>query len=155
MLSLVPPLCGGTHAATLRVAVFSQNTRKEPLMTVNGATKPQDTDRVDTPAFTPHVDIFETENELLLLADMPGVKPENIDLHFEKGELTMQGKVTPRNNVGYLFHEYAVGDYRRTFAVREEINPTKINAEYKHGVLTVRLPKREEVKPMKISIKAG
>lgn len=113
------------------------------------------TDREDTPAFAPHVDIFETENELLLLADMPGVKPENIDLHFEKGELTVQGKATPRNNVGYLFHEYAVGDYRRTFTVREEIDPTKINAEYKHGVLTVRLPKREEVKPMKISIKAG
>lgn len=117
--------------------------------------KNQENGREDAPAFSPHVDIFETDHAVLLLADMPGVKPENIDLHFEKGELTVFGKVTPRNNVGYVFHEYAVGDYRRTFSVRDEIDPTKIAAEYKHGVLTVTLPKREEVKPMRIAIKAG
>jgi HSP20 family protein len=124
-------------------------------MAVNQATRSQETERDESPAFSPQVDIFENEQELLLLADMPGVKPQDIDLHYEKGELTIFGKVTPRNNVGYLFHEYAVGDYRRTFTVREEIDPTKITAEYKQGVLTVKLPKREEVKPMKISIKAG
>lgn len=106
-------------------------------------------------AFAPHVDIHETEHELLLLADMPGVKPEDIDLRYEKGELTVHGRVMPRNNVGFLLHEYAVGDYHRTFTVRDEIDPTKIAAEYKHGVLTVRLPKRDEIKPMRIAIKAG
>lgn len=124
-------------------------------MAVNQTTKPQDANREESPAFAPHVDIFENEQELLLMADMPGVKPEGIDLHYEKGELTIHGKVTPRHNVGYLFQEYAVGDYRRSFTVREEIDPTKITAEFKQGVLTVKLPKREELKPMRIAIKAG
>jgi HSP20 family protein len=123
-------------------------------MALNGK-KTTDTDREEGLAFAPHVDLHETENELLVVADMPGVKPENIDLNYEKGELTVHGKVTPRGNVGFLLHEYAVGDYHRTFNVRDEIDPTKISAEYKHGVLTVKLPKREEVKPMRIAIKAG
>ncbi len=108
------------------------------------------------PQFTPRVDVHETEQELLFCADMPGVRPEDVHLRYEKGELTLVGKVMPPQTVGTeRLHEYEVGDYVRTFAVHESVDSEKISAELKHGVLTVRLAKREETKPREIKIQAG
>jgi HSP20 family protein len=105
--------------------------------------------------FTPRVDILETSDELLLYADLPGVKPEDADVRFENGELTIHGCCKPRQEeTNYLFSEYGVGDFHRTFSMAEGINPDKISAELKHGVLTVHLPKAEAVKPKKIAIKS-
>jgi len=105
--------------------------------------------------FTPRVDILETAEELLLYADLPGVKPEDVDVQFENGELTMHGRCNPRQEeVNYLYCEYGVGDFYRTFNIAEGINPDKISAELKNGVLTVHLPKAEAVKPKKIAIKS-
>lgn len=106
--------------------------------------------------FTPRVDVWETDHELLFHADMPGVKPEEINLNYENGELTLHGRVAtvPEHPRAFL-NEYGVGDYFRTFTINEEIDPGKISADYKQGVLTVKLPKREEVKPRRISISAG
>lgn len=106
--------------------------------------------------FTPLVDVFETEHELLFRADMPGVRPNDIHLRYEKGELTLFGKVMPAETVGTeRLREFEVGDFVRTFQVHESIDPDRISADLKNGVLTVKLPKREEAKPRKISIQAS
>jgi len=120
----------------------------------NGIANPRAEDTRNTSYFTPRVDIVETDKELLLYADMPGALPHDIDLRYEQGELTLRGKVQPRETVGNLvFGEYDVGDFYRVFAVHETIDPAKIEAEFKNGVLTVHLPKQEAVKPKQVPIK--
>ena len=107
--------------------------------------------------YQPHVDILETAEELTLIADVPGVKNDAIDIDFEEGVLTIQGKVEPRygGNVGLLLNEYGVGDFHRTFRVSEKINFGRIHAECNDGVLVVHLPKAESVKPRKIAVKVA
>ena len=104
--------------------------------------------------YRPNVDILEAPDELLLLADMPGVKPDEIDVRFEDGELTIRGPAAPRQNpeTNYLLMEYGVGDFYRTFRVSEQINAAKIRAEYSDGVLRLHLPKVEAAKPRKIQV---
>lgn len=109
-----------------------------------------------TAQFSPLVDVFETEHDLLFFADMPGVRPEDVHLRYEKGELTLTGHVKAGEAFGAeRLHEYEVGDFVRTFTVHESINPDTISAELKNGVLTVKLPKREEAKPRQIKIQAS
>lgn|ERR1035438_8926136 len=104
--------------------------------------------------FTPRVDIVETDADLFLYADMPGALPHDIDLRYEQGELILHGKVQPREPHGRLvFGEYDVGDFYRVFQVHETIDATKIEAEFKNGVLAVRLPKQEAAKPKQVPIK--
>jgi HSP20 family protein len=104
--------------------------------------------------FTPRVDIVETDADLFLHADMPGASPENIDLRYEQGELILHGKVQPGAPRGRLvFGEFDVGDFYRVFQVHESIDAAKIEAEFKNGVVTVRLPKVEAVKPKQVPIK--
>jgi len=130
---------------------------------VNGPAikKEQRTER-DTPEgtldlwFTPRVDIMGTEEESLLLADLPGVKPEDVDVRFENGELIIDGRCAPRHQgANYLLSEYGVGDFYRAFTVSERIDWRKISAELDNGVLTVHLPKAESAKPRKITVKGG
>jgi len=106
-------------------------------------------------AFTPRIDIVENADELLLFADLPGVRPDDLDVRFENGELVLHGKCAARNeNVNFLLNEYGVGDFYRTFSISEAIDSSRIAAELKNGVLTVHLPKTEKVKPKRISVKA-
>jgi HSP20 family protein len=103
--------------------------------------------------YTPRVDIRETEDELVLCADLPGVKPEDADVHFANGELVIQARCAPRQPAAnYLCWEYGVGDYYRAFTITEEIDAGKITAELKNGVLTVHLPKSDAVKPRRITV---
>lgn len=105
--------------------------------------------------FRPNVDILEKADELLLLADVPGASGgDAIDIKFEEGELTLRGKVEPRQGPDqqYLYQEYGVGDFYRTFQISESIDASKISAEYGNGVLTLHLPKAESVKPRKIAV---
>src|SRR5438270_107722 len=98
--------------------------------------------------FTPRVDILETDKELLLVADVPGVRSEDVELHFENGQLVLTGHVKPHNNNHqFLVREYEEGDFYRAFAIHESIDATKIEASCKQGVLIVHLPKVEAVKP--------
>jgi len=106
--------------------------------------------------FQPRVDIFETDNELTLYADLPGVRPEDVDLRFEGGELILQGRVQRRERAGQaLLGEYEEGDYFRVFQIHESIDSTRIEAECKHGVLKVHLPKVEAAKPRQVTVKAN
>jgi len=106
-------------------------------------------------SFTPRVDILETDKELLLVADLPGVKNEDVELHFEKGQLVLTGRVKQGSGEkSIVLREYEEGDFYRAFAIHESIDASKIEASCKHGVLTVHLPKVEAVKPRQIAVKA-
>jgi HSP20 family protein len=106
--------------------------------------------------FTPRVDIYETDKELTLLADVPGVRPEDVDLRYERGELLVHCKVQPRQPHGVtLLREYEVGDFYRAFAIHESIDSSRISAECKNGVLIVHLPKVEAAKPRQISVQGS
>jgi HSP20 family protein len=106
--------------------------------------------------FRPNVDIVEQNDELLVVADVPGAKSDTIDVKFEDGTLEIEAAVEPRQSDGRgcLLHEYNVGDYYRSFQVSEAIDASKISAQYADGVLTLRLPKAEAVKPRKIAVAA-
>jgi HSP20 family protein len=105
--------------------------------------------------YTPRCDIFETDDELVVCADLPGVEPGDADVRFENGELTIFGTCASRQmGVNYLDYEYGVGDFHRSFSIGEAINSDKIAAELKNGVLTVHLPKNEAAKPKRIAVKA-
>jgi len=107
--------------------------------------------------FTPAVDIFENEKELTLLADMPGVKSENLTIGINKNVLTMSGEVNApegENETEFL-REYETGKYFREFTLSNEIDQTKIDAVLKHGVLRLKLPKVEAVTPRKITVKTA
>ena len=105
--------------------------------------------------YRPNVDILEKDDDLTLLADMPGITAQDIDISFENGVLTLHARVQNRQpeNAEYLWREYGVGDFYRTFQVSEEIDSSRISGEYKNGVLTLHLPKAERAKPRKIAVK--
>jgi len=102
----------------------------------------------------PRVDILETEHEILLLADMPGVRPTDVDVRFENGELTIHGRRTPlQNGKRRVLSEYEPAHYHRAFRLSEDVAADRIEAELKNGVLMVHLPKAEAAKPRKIAVK--
>lgn len=108
------------------------------------------------PLFRPNVDILERADELTILADIPGASPEDIDIRFENGTLTIHAKVRKRQarDTGYALTEYGIGDFQHTFQVSETIDSQRINAEYRDGVLTLQLPKIETARSRKIAVKA-
>lgn len=123
----------------------------------NNANAPARVERAySAPMFSPNVDILENADELTLVADVPGVTPDSIDIQYEQGELTLRGRVAPRNQQNtYLLNEYGVGDFYRVFQLGEGVDNAKISAEVANGVLTVHLPKLERVKPRKIAVQGA
>src|SRR2546427_663296 len=86
------------------------------------------------PVFVPRVDICDNGSELLMFADLPGVRPQDVDLRFENGQLMLKGKVQPRNQGKAMYRqEYQTGDFERTFELHESIDSRKISAECKNG----------------------
>ncbi|MHB8954013.1 MAG: Hsp20/alpha crystallin family protein [Pirellulaceae bacterium] len=105
--------------------------------------------------YSPRIDIWETENELVLYADMPGVRADDLEIQFENRELRIHGKVRPRHeNINFLYGEYGIGDFYRTFTIGESIDAEGIAAEVRDGVLKLHLPKTEAVKPRRITVKS-
>lgn len=108
------------------------------------------------PVFTPAVDIYETKDALVVLADMPGVDQSGVDIHLEEGTLTIRGKVAAEEEAKTsLYSEYRTGDYYRTFTLSNMIDQERIEATIKDGVLKLTLPKAEIAKPRQIAVKAG
>jgi HSP20 family molecular chaperone IbpA len=106
--------------------------------------------------FTPRFDIWETEDELLLYGDLPGVKAEDLDIQFEHNQLVVHGRVSPRHeNQTFLYSEYGIGDFHRSFTIGESIDASKISAEITGGVLTLHLPKSDAIKPRRIAVKTS
>lgn len=104
--------------------------------------------------FVPSVDIYETDEGLVLVADVPGVESEGLDVKLEKNILTIYGQTAPAD-VGereLARAEYEPGDYQRSFTLSEEIDQDKIEASLKDGVLSLRLPKAKKALARKIAI---
>ena len=110
----------------------------------------------NTVTFTPRVDIVEKPDELILLADLPGVQTEDVDVRFENGELIIHGRCQPRNEgAHFLTCEYDVGDFYRAFTIDETVDGERIWAELRQGVLTVHLPKTEAARPKRITVQGS
>jgi len=107
--------------------------------------------------FTPAVDIFETEKEITLLADMPGVKADDLTIDLRDNTLTLSADIAPVDdtNEENLLKEYETGRYYRQFTLGELINQENIDAKLNDGVLRLALPKVEKATPKKISVKTG
>lgn len=105
--------------------------------------------------WAPSVDIYETENELVLKADLPEVAEKDIDIHVENNMLTVRGERKFEQKVkeeNYLRVERAYGSFSRSFSLPNTVDTEAIKAEYKSGVLTVLMPKRAESKPKQVKI---
>ena len=108
------------------------------------------------PTFTPPVDILELPEELVLLVELPGVKPGAVDINFERGELTVKARREPAPKQGRAWvQEFESGDFYRGFLISQEVAADKITAELKDGVLTVHLPKAAAALPRRISVKGS
>ena len=107
--------------------------------------------------FVPNVDIFETDKQITLLADMPGVSSENLNIDLRDNILTLSGEVRPFEGADEkdLIIEYEIGKYYRQFTLSEVIAQNKIDAQLKDGVLRLTLPKVEKAKPRTITVSAG
>ena len=107
--------------------------------------------------FTPAVDIFETEKVITLLADMPGVKADDLTIDLRDNTLTLAADIAPIDNAGEesILLEYQTGRYFRQFTLGELINQKNIDANLSDGVLRLTLPKVEKATPKKITVKTG
>jgi len=106
----------------------------------------------------PAVDIRETENELVVKADMPDMKFEDINVHMENGTLTLKGErkfESDKQEGGWHRVERSYGTFERAFALPDSVNPEGVKAEYKNGVLTVTLPKKEIAKPRQVKVQVS
>ena len=111
--------------------------------------------QADLASWAPAVDIYETENELVVKADLPDVQEKDIDVRVENNTLTIRGErkfESSVNQENYLRVERAYGTFTRSFSLPNTVNTEGIRAEYQNGVLNVHMPKREESKPKQVKI---
>jgi HSP20 family protein len=109
-------------------------------------------------AWAPAVDIFETEHELVVKADLPDVDSKDLDIRVENNILTIRGERKFEKNVNqdnYLRVERAYGAFSRSFSLANTVDSEAIKADYQNGVLTLSIPKREEAKPKQIKVNVG
>ena len=108
------------------------------------------------PAAVPACDVYENDDEILVVADVPGVTSDALSVHLDKGELTVFARrEVSANDSSFIGLEYRECDYRRRFAVPGGIDASKIDAELKNGVLWLHLPKSDALKPRQIAVRAG
>ncbi|MCC6552083.1 MAG: Hsp20/alpha crystallin family protein [Polyangiaceae bacterium] len=107
------------------------------------------------PAVAPFVDIYENAEQILVVADLPGVTQEGLSIHLEKGELTFEAHRADAAEVGPGQAQAGLPDYRRSFIVPQGVELDKISADLKDGVLSIHLPKAAALKPRQIPITAG
>ena len=107
--------------------------------------------------FTPEVDIFETDYEITLLADMPGVAADDVTIDLRDGVLTLSGDVKPWENSeeSDVLVEFEIGKYYRQFTLSDVIDQNKIEAKVEDGVIRLTLPKAEKAVPRRIKVSAG
>jgi HSP20 family protein len=108
--------------------------------------------------WAPAVDIFETEHELVVKADLPDIDPKDLDIRVENNILTLRGERKFEGKVSedkYLRVERAYGSFSRSFSLANTVNSEAIKADYQNGVLTLTIPKREEAKPKQIKVNVG
>jgi HSP20 family molecular chaperone IbpA len=120
---------------------------------VTRAAAEQDTQRAALPA----IDVFEDASGITLLADMPGVPKEQLELKVEGEALLIEGAVQPRTPDGMeaIYAEVRTPRYRRSFTLSRELDTTRIEAHLKDGVLRLRIPKQAHAQPRRIAVTAG
>ena len=143
------------------------NARSEPfrVTTHHDQINRQFTESFDRPGeesslttWAPAVDIYETEHELVVKADLPEVDPKDLDIRVENNILTIRGERKFEKKVdedNYLRVERSYGSFARSFTLANTVNSEAIKAEYQNGVLTLTIPKREEAKPKQIKVNVG
>ncbi|HEY6906641.1 MAG TPA: Hsp20/alpha crystallin family protein [Ignavibacteriaceae bacterium] len=106
-------------------------------------------------SYAPLVDIFETQDEFVLTADMPGVKKEDVSLKMEEGSMLIFGKIDYQESLNrrFILKEKETGHFFRKFKISDTIDESKISAKFENGQLVVTLPKHERVKPRTINVK--
>jgi HSP20 family molecular chaperone IbpA len=109
------------------------------------------------PVYLPPADIYETKDSIVVLAEMPGVAADGVDISLERRVLTIRGRSAANDHSGYqrVYNEYADGDYERVFTQSENIDRDRIEATLRDGVLQLVLPKAEAAKPRKIELKTS
>ncbi|ABJ75719.1 MULTISPECIES: Hsp20/alpha crystallin family protein [Leptospira] len=118
-------------------AVLNQENRTE-------GHSPQEAKKERVKILTPRVDVYSDEENIYLLADLPGVEEKDVQVQLEKDQLTISGKTSSQDIQGELrYSEFRTGEYRRTFTLTESVEEDRISAVYKNGVLNLTLPKRK------------
>jgi HSP20 family molecular chaperone IbpA len=103
--------------------------------------------------YQPLVDILETDTELVVYGDLPGVDAEDLDIRFENRELVIHGRVPRRGpKEKFLYSEYGTGNFYRVFRIGEEIDVAKISAELNNGQLVLHLPKTDALRPRRVPV---
>lgn len=108
----------------------------------------------ERPVLAPAVDIYENQDGYLVLADLPGVHKDAIDVRFEEGELRLAARRDFPGDEGRLGGEFRASEFRRVFRIPEDVDSSSIEAELKDGVLRLRLPKSRQARPRKIAVTA-
>jgi HSP20 family protein len=137
---------------------MSDQTKSIEVKTAEEALAQEQTERIrDRRIFVPRADIYESKDELVLVMDVPGVSEEKIEIVLEKNVLTIRAfPATERPaELSLAYAEYGEGDFQRSFALSDEIDREKIEARVKNGVLYLHLGKAGQMKPQKITVKAG
>jgi len=104
---------------------------------------------------TPAVDIFEHEHDLVVVADLPGVDKDQVDVRVEDNILTLKASAAGTLPGEASYREYELANYFRQFELSDKVDRDRIQAQMKHGVLTISLPKREEEKPRRIAVEVA
>lgn len=121
----------------------------QPLATSREGTRAQER------YILPPVDIYETSESLVLIADLPGVSKEDLNLRVDNNVLTLQGKSSHAASGEAIYREYELVNFFRQFELSEQVDQEKIAADFKQGVLTLHLPKVEKSKPRQIEVKVS
>ncbi len=111
--------------------------------------------REETRYIVPPVDIYETDDALTVVVDLPGVGKDNVDVRVEENVLTIKGTPDYEPPANLLLGEFNLQGYYRQFQLSDEVNQGRISADSKNGVLTIHLPKAEKSKPKQIKVKLG
>jgi HSP20 family protein len=125
------------------------------------ATTPAATDQarpaLPTRVYTPRCDIRETEEALIVVADLPGADRESVDITLDRGVLTLRASLAPEAHEGFqpLLIEYEPGSYERSFTLPDAIDQERVSATVANGVLTLTLPKATSARPRRIEVHAG
>lgn len=125
---------------------------------MNTTTQPTAENTTTRPVIAPAVDIYENEQEYLILADLPGVPHDGVRIRFENGELSLDAgrQDTQSSEPGeYVGAEIVAADYRRLFRIPETVDSERIDAKLQNGVLHLVLPKASKARPRQISVKAS
>lgn len=124
--------------------------KQELQKRANGNSRPRNT-------YAPRADVYEQNDRFVVVADLPGVGEDGLDIDLEKNILTIRGKADPEQAEGYrlAYREYDEGDYERRFVLSDRVDRDKIEATFRHGVLELAIPKSKASLARKIPVRAG